>query len=68
MYFWDVYMDWGLLRKSEKGGHKRFLRKELSYNHPNFYYLAMLLNFVLRMSFIISISPNLLNTILEVMD
>jgi hypothetical protein len=68
-YFWDIYMDWGLLRITNKTNisnknlrsQKIFLREELSYNNPNFYYFAIILNFILRLAFIINISPNLLN-------
>ncbi len=67
MYFWDVYMDWGLLRldnSAKNNIHGRLLRKELSYNNPSFYYLAMIVNLILRGLFIITISPNLLNIII----
>ena len=65
-YFWDIYMDWGLLRITNKSNknlrsQRIFLREELSYNNPNFYYFAIILNFILRLAFIINISPNLLN-------
>ena len=48
---WDIYMDWGLLRGVEG---KRFLRAKTSY--PNyFYYMAMPLDLVLRLTWILNL-------------
>jgi len=44
-YVWDIYMDWGLMRCWESG--KWALRDKISY-HPNFYYFAIFMDFVLR--------------------
>lgn len=56
-YAWDLKMDWGLLDTSQQKN--PLLRKELSYNNPYFYYTAMVLNFILRASWVFSISPNI---------
>jgi hypothetical protein len=53
-YAWDILMDWGLL---EKGSSNLLLRSELTYP-PWFYYFAVVSNFVLRITWIINMSPN----------
>jgi hypothetical protein len=51
---WDIYMDWGLL---EKGSPNPLLRAQLIYP-PWMYYFAMVTNSLLRVSWIINVSPN----------
>ena len=58
-YFWDLKMDWGLLDRSQYKNY--LLRKELSYNNKRFYYSAMLMNLILRMSWVFSISPGIVD-------
>lgn len=54
-YYWDLYMDWGLLRSQEKG--KRFLRNKMLY--PTwFYYYAAATNLVMRCMWIIPLFNN----------
>eukprot|EP01117_Protostelium_nocturnum_P007705 TRINITY_DN2766_c0_g1_i2.p1 TRINITY_DN2766_c0_g1~~TRINITY_DN2766_c0_g1_i2.p1 ORF type:complete len:824 (-),score=249.76 TRINITY_DN2766_c0_g1_i2:620-3091(-) len=53
--YWDVYRDWGL------GDFKaKFLRKKLLYKRPAFYYFAIVSNLLLRLTWILSISPDLI--------
>ena len=49
---WDYYMDWGLFRSKEKG--KYMLREVIQYP-ANFYYFAMVINFLLRFFWVFSI-------------
>ena len=44
-YAWDLKVEWGFLEKKAK---HRYLREQLSYNRPVFYYLAIFLNIFLR--------------------
>jgi hypothetical protein len=48
-YGWDIYMDWGLLRSTEKG--KYGLRPKIMYNEY-FYYFAAVSNLVMRFAWI----------------
>jgi hypothetical protein len=49
---WDYYMDWGMIRCFDKG--KYLLRKMLTFK-PTTYYLAALVNLLLRFSWLVSI-------------
>mmetsp|Transcript_38133 Transcript_38133/g.27707 ORF Transcript_38133/g.27707 Transcript_38133/m.27707 type:complete len:114 (+) Transcript_38133:497-838(+) len=51
-YIWDIYMDWGLFRCFKTG--KMYLRPKINYE-PNFYYICMFTNFVLRYIFIVGL-------------
>jgi len=51
-YYWDLYMDWGLLRSNEPG--KRYLRSKMLYP-VWFYYFAAVSNLVMRLMWIVSI-------------
>ncbi|CAG0898548.1 unnamed protein product [Darwinula stevensoni] len=53
-FAWDIKMDWGLL--DSNAGDNKFLREEIVYTSPNFYYFAMGENFILRMGWVISVS------------
>lgn len=44
-YAWDLKVEWGFLEKKAK---HRYLREQLSYNRPMFYYLAIFINIFLR--------------------
>lgn len=52
-YIWDLKQDWGFLAQNAK---HRFLRTQLSYPKISWYYLAVTLNFILRLSWTISLS------------
>ena len=52
---WDIKVSWGFLAKGAK--HK-YLRSTLSLKkHPRFYYLAFATNFLLRLFWVLAISP-----------
>ena len=48
MIFWDVYQDWGLLRKNTKNF---FLRNNILYP-PKYYYGAIVINIILRLTWL----------------
>ena len=51
-YYWDLYMDWGLLRSMDSG--KKYLRNKILY--PSwFYYFAAITNLLMRLMWIIPI-------------
>ncbi|XP_065210081.1 solute carrier family 53 member 1 [Planococcus citri] len=52
-YTWDIKMDWGLLTYSENAENK-FLREEIVYSSPTWYYLAIVEDFILRFIWIIT--------------
>ncbi|XP_071444302.1 solute carrier family 53 member 1-like [Hetaerina americana] len=51
-YTWDIKMDWGLFDK--KVGDNRFLREEIVYSSPSFYYFAIVEDLVLRFGWAVS--------------
>ena len=52
---WDIKVSWGFLAKETK---HRFLRSTFALKkHQNFYYVAFLTNFLLRMFWVLAISP-----------
>lgn len=51
---WDYYMDWGLFRCFTKG--KYGLREKISFS-PNFYYRAIVINFILRFWWLVGVYP-----------
>lgn len=53
-YLWDIKMDWGLFDKN--AGENRFLREEIVYSSPYFYYFAIVEDFVLRFAWAIGFS------------
>ena len=57
-YYWDLKMDWGFLDPNSK--HK-YLRNELSYHNVGFYYFAIVSNFLLRFSWILSLSSGIVD-------
>lgn len=56
-YFWDLKMDWGFLESSSK--HK-YLRNQLSYAKPGFYYASIILNLFFRFCWILTLSPGIM--------
>ena len=57
--YWDLYMDWGLLRKDAPTG-RRWLRRHLMYPSAYIYYAAAVLNTVARVAWVLTISPDAL--------
>ncbi|XP_058175501.1 solute carrier family 53 member 1 isoform X2 [Anopheles ziemanni] len=51
-YTWDIKMDWGLFDKN--AGENTFLREEIVYSMPFFYYFAIIEDLVLRFVWIVS--------------
>ncbi|PRP82501.1 hypothetical protein PROFUN_10071 [Planoprotostelium fungivorum] len=58
--YWDVVRDWGLGDPESK-----FLRKKLIYKRPAFYYFAIISNFILRLSWLLSISPDTISQFVD---
>jgi|LauGreDrversion4_2_1035121.scaffolds.fasta_scaffold203688_1 hypothetical protein len=54
-YYWDLYMDWGLLRCMDPG--KKFLRNKMLYP-VWFYYFAAITNLMMRLMWIIPLFNN----------
>ncbi|KAJ2888101.1 Signal transduction protein [Coemansia asiatica] len=52
---WDLLMDWGLFESRSK---HRFLRSELKFDRPWAYYVAIVVDVILRFVWITQISPN----------
>lgn len=55
-FYWDLKMDWGLLTSNCK---YRFLRDDLSYGGPKIYYFMIVMNFLLRLSWVFTLSPSI---------
>ncbi|XP_072748891.1 solute carrier family 53 member 1 isoform X2 [Anoplolepis gracilipes] len=53
-YTWDVKLDWGLFDSSP--GENKFLREEIVYSSPYYYYFAMVEDFILRFGWAFSLS------------
>ncbi|XP_018343000.1 PREDICTED: xenotropic and polytropic retrovirus receptor 1 isoform X2 [Trachymyrmex septentrionalis] len=53
-YTWDVKLDWGLFDSS--AGENKFLREEIVYSSPYYYYFAMVEDFILRFGWAFSLS------------
>ncbi|XP_012222123.1 solute carrier family 53 member 1-like isoform X1 [Linepithema humile] len=53
-YTWDVKLDWGLFDNS--AGENKFLREEIVYSSPYYYYFAMVEDFILRFGWAFSLS------------
>ncbi|KAF9582759.1 hypothetical protein BGW38_010800 [Lunasporangiospora selenospora] len=59
-FLWDIYMDWGLFRFGKFGGAaygRPFLRPELVYQKEWVYYLAIVLDFFGRFSWVVRLIP-----------
>lgn len=50
-YTWDIKMDWGLFDKS--AGENQFLREEIVYSSTLYYYLAIILDLLLRFAWVL---------------
>ena len=57
-YVWDINKDWGLMQPDSKN---KFLRNKLYNPYFFYYYFAIAINFGLRLSWIITISPGFWN-------
>lgn len=55
-YYWDLKKDFMFF---EKGTKYRFLRSDLGYNSPYIYYTLGILNFFLRIAWVLTISPDM---------
>ncbi|XP_035220946.1 LOW QUALITY PROTEIN: xenotropic and polytropic retrovirus receptor 1-like [Stegodyphus dumicola] len=53
-YIWDIKMDWGLFDANT--GENPFLREEIVYSSPNFYYFAIVEDLILRFGWTLSVS------------
>ncbi|CAG7822159.1 unnamed protein product [Allacma fusca] len=53
-YIWDIKMDWGLF--DQNAGDNTFLREEIVYSSPSYYYFAVVEDFILRFGWVLSIS------------
>ncbi|XP_076316128.1 solute carrier family 53 member 1-like isoform X3 [Tachypleus tridentatus] len=53
-YIWDIKMDWGLFESN--GGENKFLREEIVYSSPGYYYFAIIEDFILRFGWTVSVS------------
>ncbi|XP_046607662.1 xenotropic and polytropic retrovirus receptor 1-like isoform X3 [Neodiprion virginianus] len=53
-YTWDVKLDWGLLEVRK--GENKFLREEIVYTSPYYYYFAIVEDFILRFGWAFSLS------------
>ncbi|GAV79395.1 SPX domain-containing protein/EXS domain-containing protein [Cephalotus follicularis] len=47
--FWDIFVDWGLLRRHSKNS---YLRDKLLVSHKSVYFVAMVLNVILRLAWL----------------
>ncbi|KAG0308115.1 hypothetical protein BGZ98_009011, partial [Dissophora globulifera] len=66
-FSWDIYMDWGLFRFGKLGGAAYghpFLRQELVYSRMWVYYLAIVLDFLGRFSWVLRLVPMNINVVL----
>lgn len=55
-FVWDLKMDWGLLEKNKI---HPYLREKLVFGSPRTYYLIIVGNFIMRLTWIMTISPKL---------
>ncbi|XP_046733958.1 xenotropic and polytropic retrovirus receptor 1 homolog isoform X2 [Diprion similis] len=53
-YTWDVKLDWGLFEV--RNGENKFLREEMVYSSPYYYYFAIVEDFILRFGWAFSLS------------
>ena len=54
-YIWDIKVDWGLL-SSDSPKETPFLREEIVYSSPHYYYFSIIQDLVLRFGWTMSIS------------
>lgn len=55
-YWWDLKKDWLFFESDAK---YRFLRNDLGYNNPSIYYTLAIVNFFLRLTWVLTISPDM---------
>ncbi|CAG2104582.1 unnamed protein product [Medioppia subpectinata] len=55
-YVWDVKMDWGLFDPNSPSKEYPFLREEIVYSSPNYYYFAIIEDLILRFGWTLSVS------------
>jgi xenotropic and polytropic murine leukemia virus receptor xpr1, putative (fragment) len=55
-YIWDVKMDWGLFESNSDQIEYPFLREEIVYSSPIFYYIAIIEDLILRFGWTLSVS------------
>ncbi|XP_016917659.1 solute carrier family 53 member 1 isoform X2 [Apis cerana] len=53
-YTWDIKLDWGLF--DSNAGENKFLREEIVYSSPYYYYFAIIEDFILRFGWAFSLS------------
>jgi len=77
-YYWDLKKDWGFLEPNAKF---KFLRNQLSYHQPSFYYfgglfykkfqrsnftkIVIVANLIMRLAWTFSISPDVISKIIR---
>lgn len=61
-YFWDLKMDWGFLEPCSKN---KYLRNQLSFTKPAFYYGAIIMNLFFRFCWILTLSPGIMGIFLR---
>ena len=49
-------MDWGLMETNGAGDENRFLREEIVYSSPGFYYFGIIEDFILRFAWTFTVS------------
>ena len=60
MFGWDLKVDWELCTPNCRN---RWLRDKLAYNNINYYYTAMAANLLLRLTWVLSLSPSMVTSI-----
>ena len=55
-FWWDLNREWMLFEEKEN---KKSLRNDLGYNKKWIYYTLISFNFILRLSWVLSISPSI---------
>src|SRR5689334_17511434 len=55
-YVWDIKMDWGLFDPKSPNKEYPFLREEIVYSSPNYYYFAIIEDLILRFGWTLSVS------------
>ena len=53
---WDIKMDWGLFDPKSPNKEYPFLREEIVYSSPNYYYFAIIEDLILRFGWTLSVS------------
>jgi len=61
-YIWDLTQDWDWLHKDAK---YKYLRDELAYKHPIYYYIVMVTDIVMRFAAQLSLSTPVITPIMK---